>query len=342
MVVTYGLLAALMLAAPDGDAKYCALTFDDGPRPEFLANALPLLAEQEIHATFFIVGRQIAAYPEWVKKIQAGGHELGNHSWNHPQLSRMSASGVRSELTRTADRIAQLSGIRPQYVRPPYGAQNKTVRSVIESLGWGMALWTVDPYDWQGSATANRTASRILGAVHPNAVILMHEAQPTLKALPTIIAGLRKRGYRMVTYAELMRIEAGEAPPSERVIAINCGREEGDGATLSAGCGYALEVGLRAAEPPGWVSDSQLAFRLLVPPKTTGTLLLALGGAAKAVQQVSVDGTALGEFRGAHRLSMPLSAAETADGEVLVEVVGLQGARAEVTNVNVDRSNVNG
>lgn len=337
MLVPYALLAALAFAAPESDAKYCALTFDDGPRPEFLAGALPILADKDVHVTFFVVGTQISAHRDWLKKVHDAGHEIGNHSWNHPQLTRLSADGVRSQLNRTSALIKEVTGQPVRYVRPPYGAQNRNVRSIIESLGCGMALWTVDPYDWQGSATANRTATRILGAAHRNAVILMHEAQPTLKALPTIIDGLRKRGFTMVTYGELMEIEAGGQAPAERVIDINCGREDDD-AKLASGCGYALELGLRALEPPGWVSDGRLSFRLLVPQKTIGTLLLALGGAADAVQQVTVDGNVLGTFAGAHQLSLPLAETETWDGEVVVEVEGQNGARAEVSTVTVDRA----
>ena len=337
MLLSVWLVAALTVAAPADDAKYCALTFDDGPRPAFLDQALKVLDEKGVRATFFCVGTEIAEYPDWIKKVHAGGHEVENHSWNHPQLTKLSASGVRSQLTRTSDRIESLIGVRPEFVRPPYGANNGTTRATIEELGCSMALWDVDPYDWQGSATPNRTLTRILSHAHRNAVILMHEAQPTLKALPDIIDGLRKRGFTLVTYGELMQIKAGGLPPSKRVIEIDCGAEDGDGTQLAEDCGYALEVGLRALQPPGWVGDQKLSFRLLVPKGTTGTLQLALGGAADGVQQVVIDDVEVGEFTGAHRLSAPLSAADTADGEVLVEVRGVDGAKATVTAVTVDR-----
>lgn len=317
----------------DKPQKYVCLTFDDGPRPEFLHPALELFDRKQVKVTFFMCGNNIAAHPALVTDVAERGHEVENHSYSHPQLTRCSVDRIRSEFSRTNKLIEQATGLRPRYMRPPYGAQNATVRAEIDRAGMEMALWTIDPYDWQGSATVNRTTTRVLGHLHRNAVILLHEGPVTLKALPGIIDGIRERGYTIITYGELMRWEAEGARPTPRLIEIRCGQGGGDDATLAAGCGYALERGLRAINPSGWADPRELRFKLLVPASTVGLLQIdLLGGADEAAtsRSVAVEEAEVGTFSGAQSLTVSLAAEDTADGEVAVAVKGLDGASANV------------
>ncbi|MCC7493463.1 MAG: polysaccharide deacetylase family protein [Fimbriimonadaceae bacterium] len=322
LVLAVGLaLAPLGAAGP----KRCAITIDDGPRPDFIPAALDLFDRYGVKVTFYNVGQNVKAYPKLTAECARRGHEIANHSYSHPVLPRLSAAGIRSELERTSAAIEAVTGRPVEHLRPPYGAVSSRVRQVAKELGLTVDLWTIDPLDWQGSATADRTASRVLSHLHSDAVILIHEVQPTLRALPAILDGLRERGYEVLTYGELQALTAQDEPGAQRTITIECGAGDDDRAKLGRGCGYALERGLRAAAPPGWSGDGELRFKLLVPRAVSGTLQVLLTGAKTAGQcAVTLNGAALGTFSGGQRLKAAVTPAETAHGELLVTVRGAQ------------------
>src|SRR6201998_1360438 len=104
------------------DQPYIALTFDDGPSAENTPRLLEMLKQRNIKATFFLIGQNAAANPDLVRRILADGNEIGNHSWTHPQLSKLSDDRVTGEITKTQDAIKGASGFTPTLLRPPYGA----------------------------------------------------------------------------------------------------------------------------------------------------------------------------------------------------------------------------
>ena len=127
-----------------------AITFDDGPDPVLTPRLLDLLKARGIHATFFMVGRNVSAFPDVVKRIVAEGHEVANHSWSHPMLTQLSQQSVESQMRRTHDAIVKACGVAPLVYRPPYGAIGMSQRARIEkSFGYSAILWDVDPLDWQ-------------------------------------------------------------------------------------------------------------------------------------------------------------------------------------------------
>ena len=126
-------------------AKCIALTFDDGPGPD-TGRLLDLLKAQNVPATFFVLGNQAVKYPATVHREYAEGNEVGNHTWDHKDLSKLPAAGVQDEINRGADAIAAAGIPRPTLVRPPYGAVNDTVRAVG---GYPFIMWRVDPEDWK-------------------------------------------------------------------------------------------------------------------------------------------------------------------------------------------------
>lgn len=178
-----------------GTGKVVHLTFDDGPNATYTPQVLSVLRKHNAKATFFMLG-QNASGSSLVGTVRAQGHAVGNHSWNHPQLTRLSRSAITSQLSRTDAAL----GRKASCVRPPYGATNATVRSMISARGQKQVMWTVDTNDWRRPG-AGAIASRIVaGAKKNNAIILMHDgggSRPqTVAGLDRALTTLQAQGYR--------------------------------------------------------------------------------------------------------------------------------------------------
>jgi peptidoglycan/xylan/chitin deacetylase (PgdA/CDA1 family) len=176
------------------------LTFDDGPDPAVCGQILTILAREQIHATFFVVGQKVLRYPDVTRRMAAEGHTIGNHSWDHSRLSALSYRGVVWQLTTTQDAVARVTGVHPTLFRPPYGATNSTVARAVGATGLQTVMWSVDPRDWSQPGSGAIT-TRVVTSSRPGSIILLHCLHPqTAAALPQIIAGLRARG---LTFAAL-------------------------------------------------------------------------------------------------------------------------------------------
>ncbi|MBV8694913.1 MAG: polysaccharide deacetylase family protein [Ktedonobacteraceae bacterium] len=186
-----------------------ALTFDDGPSLYYTPQVLSILRQYGVHATFFTIGENVRLYPELVQQEYNAGHVIGNHSWDHPDLTRRSGASVYSELSRTCDIIRQTIGIRPTLFRPPYGAINAQVAFQAFQLGLTSIVWSVDTRDWdQPRSTESVIINNVLNEVGNGGIILMHDAggnrSRTIATLPRIITALQQRGYRLVTIPQLL------------------------------------------------------------------------------------------------------------------------------------------
>ncbi len=179
-----------------------ALTFDDGPGP-YTAELLDELRAEDVRATFFVVGRNAAAHPDLVRQLVADGHAVGNHTWSHPRLPDVGPAAVATELDRTAAVLADL-GVTTSLMRPPYGATDATVASVMADRGYAQVLWDVDTRDWSNRDVAI-TTERALAGAHGGAIVLMHDIHPTtVQAVPGILDALHAAGYTLVTVPELL------------------------------------------------------------------------------------------------------------------------------------------
>ena len=202
---------------------YVALTFDDGPHFALTPRLLDTLKAKGIHATFFLVGKNAKEYPAIVKRIVAEGHELGNHSWSHPNLAKMSDEAVRSELTQTNDAIAAAVGQRPKLMRPPFGSYTKAQGKWFhDDLGFTVVLWDVDPDDWRDPGPSV-VEDRVLNGwknstgVRPGSIVLSHDIHKgTVEAEPDIIDKLVAKGYKFVTVSELLAMNEPETPHTPR------------------------------------------------------------------------------------------------------------------------------
>ena len=182
--------------------KCVAITFDDGPGAQTAA-LLEMLREADAVATWFPVGEVVADSPERLRAIARAGHEIGNHSWSHPQLTRLNDDEVDSQITRTAREVERAIGIRPTLVRPPYGSISPRVTADLRRLGDPVILWDVDPLDWK-YRDADTVHANVMDQVGPGSIVLLHDVHPTtVAAVPRILTSLAERGYVLVTVSEL-------------------------------------------------------------------------------------------------------------------------------------------
>ena len=208
-----------------GVGKKIALTFDDGPSAH-TRGILKILKQRRVAATFFVVGSQVQARPKLVKRAAAQGHQIANHSYNHPNLARSSPNRITSELRKTNRLIRKLTGSGPCAFRAPYGAESASVIRVAKSEGMITVNWNVDPRDWATPGTS-AIIHRTVSATRAGSVLLLHDGggnrKQTAAALPKIIHKLRKSGYKFVTVAELFELKPVYAEPRTVPIRVNAG-----------------------------------------------------------------------------------------------------------------------
>jgi len=195
------------------DEPYIAMTFDDGPSATLTPKLLDILAAHHIKATFFVIGENVAQHPEIVARAAREGHEIGNHSWSHPNLAKMSDAGVRNQLQRTDDAIKSATGSHPTFLRPPYGSiTEREKRWIHDEFGYRIILWDVDPYDWKRPGPAI-VRNRILKETRPGSIVLSHDIHPgTIEAMPSTFDELQAKGFKFVTVSELIRMAVPRQP----------------------------------------------------------------------------------------------------------------------------------
>lgn len=187
--------------------KIVALTFDDGPWPTQTAQVLDILKAEDVHATFFTVGFRVGKAQALAKRIVAEGSAIGNHTYNHVDLSGASPEIVRREIRSENELVQRVTGVKPKWFRPPMGRIDGPAYNEIKAAGLRPVLWTVDPQDWRKGATAEQIKRAVTSAVKPGSVILLHDGggnrSETIKALPGIIHELRASGYSFVLLDDL-------------------------------------------------------------------------------------------------------------------------------------------
>lgn len=189
--------------------KCVALTFDAGGGDAGLADLLESLQSQEVTCTFFITGSWASKHPQAVSGIAARGHEIGNHTWSHVDLTRLDDTAIQSEIVRTDLLLTALAGRTPRpFFRAPYGARDAHVLSIAGGLGYTSIYWTLDSLDSMDPPKNpdflfNRVTSRTDAELDGD-VVLMHVGEPsTAAALPDILRNLRSRGFRIVKVSNL-------------------------------------------------------------------------------------------------------------------------------------------
>ncbi|MFG1624926.1 polysaccharide deacetylase family protein [Kribbella sp. NPDC049227] len=177
-----------------GHGKVLYLTFDDGPQPVWTPKVLQVLRKHKAKATFFVLGIQVAQFPELVTLERAAGHHVGNHTWDHKTLTLLPDAKMRQEIT---------SGVKSKCLRPPTGATNAKIEATAAAVHQRQVLWDVDTKDWTKPGVAKIEHALLAGA-RPGAIILMHDGggnrSETVTALDQALTKLTKQGY---TYRSL-------------------------------------------------------------------------------------------------------------------------------------------
>lgn len=212
------------------DEKVVALTFDDGPNPPYTDRILDVLEAERVHATFFLVGRAVAAYPKVALREARDGDALGNHSWEHEHLIMLTRTQVRASLQRTDDAIFSATGQRPRIMRPPFGSRDWIVLGVASKMGFVPVMWSVPLVgDWE-NPPASVIAQRVVANVADGSIVVLHDGNrgilcaamrapartcdrsSDIDATRIVVRTLKARGYRFVTVPQLMALRAMRTP----------------------------------------------------------------------------------------------------------------------------------
>ena len=195
------LLPIYSVQRPD---KKISISFDAAWGNEHTKAILDTLDQYGVKTTFFLVDFWAQKYPADVKEIADRGHELGNHSATHPDMTKLSKEQMAAELNKTADTIESICGVRPIVFRPPFGSYNNAVIETCENLGYKVIQWSVDSLDWK-EITADQIVERVTRNVEPGSIVLFHNNADHVETyLPKILQSLTDQGYEIVPVGELI------------------------------------------------------------------------------------------------------------------------------------------
>lgn len=230
-----------------GRQKLVALTFDDGPGP-LTKPLLSILNRLDVKATFYVQGGNVAQYPDEIRAMVAHGHEVGIHTWSHPELTKLWGDELTDQIYDTRDVIREYGGVDPGTMRPPYGAIDDRVMNALAPARLVQVLWDVDTNDWRGYSTSH-IVDHVLATATAGSIVLMHDGgtqrQATLDAVEPIVNALRAKGVEFVTVEELLERD----PPKEALPPPEVTTVEPDGDTVTA----------RASDPSVDLSETSAA-----------------------------------------------------------------------------------
>ncbi|QAY68618.1 polysaccharide deacetylase family protein [Paenibacillus protaetiae] len=197
-------------------SKRVALTFDDAPDPRFTPQILDILKEYNVKATFFVIGYKAQKHKDLVERIHREGHVIGNHSFNHPEFTKLTAAQFQKQIGDTEQIIDETVGYKPRFIRPPYGELMSSQVRWARRHNYTIANWDVDSVDWK-SSSSETILRNIRRTLRSGSIVLQHagggvgeDLSGTIKALPALIEELEEEGYELVTLPVLLGTEAAK------------------------------------------------------------------------------------------------------------------------------------
>lgn len=200
--------------------KYVALTFDDGPSKTQTPRLLEILKKHNVHATFYILGKNASFFPDIVKATHEAGHEIGSHTWNHPQLTRLSIEDIKAQRDDTDNILRNITWEIPKTFRPPYGAQNK---EILKLFNRPSIMWSIDPQDWKYKNVSHNISAATSPASN-GAIILFHDIhKASVDSIDAVIKKYKTLWYEFLTISELLQ-QTGKDPSAIQTCysAYNC------------------------------------------------------------------------------------------------------------------------
>lgn len=197
------------------NTKFVALTFDDGPAGKITTRLLDGLQERQVPATFFLCCYRVTQYPQLVQRMPMEGHEIGIHGCSHKYFTQMAKAELQNEILCTKTAVENLTGVSPALLRPPGGLCNKTVQQTAEEEGLSLALWSVDPEDWDPQQRS-KTVQHVTERARHGDIILLHDlSQENVDAAFSIIDKLRSEGFQFCTVSQLAAMAESELLPGK-------------------------------------------------------------------------------------------------------------------------------
>lgn len=227
-LITLGMIASLMLPPgspvsnkvlpPAQPKKFIALTFDDGPSPQYTPQILSLLSRYRAHATFFVLGSEVTQWPKLTASIAAQGSVLANHGWQHLNYFHVGLDRMWLDAQKTRALLARDHLKVAPFYRPPFGNSNKRLVDYFSAHGYTVTLWSIDTRDWAMPGAAFITR-KVLNMAKPGSIVLMHDSggnrDQTLQALSAILKVLSAEGYRFVTLPQWVHDEGLQSAPKK-------------------------------------------------------------------------------------------------------------------------------
>lgn len=205
VIVTYDDILNEPVKNIDPNKPMIALTFDDGPYREYTTMILDTLKKYQSYATFFVLGTRIEKAPDLLERMILEGHEIGNHTYSHIQLTTLSETSIKNEIDKANQEIYRVIHRYPSVLRPPYGDYNESVMNHLGEMR--IVKWNVDSEDWR-SKNANAVVKHVLKDVSDKSIILLHDQYlSTAKAIEILVPALIKEGYQLVTVSDLYSFE---------------------------------------------------------------------------------------------------------------------------------------
>ena len=188
--------------------KCVAFTFDDGPTP-FTDRLIQVLGDADVTATFFLIGNKVAANPEGAKRLADAGMEIGNHTWEHPNMTTIPAADVPAQFAKAQEAIAAATGTTPTIWRPPGGLTDDAVNAVAARFGLAGINWDVIPFDWINDSNTAATRYMLMTQIKPGSVVLFHDTySSTVDLVYQFLPVLKANGYHLVTVSQLLGARA--------------------------------------------------------------------------------------------------------------------------------------
>jgi len=183
--------------------KMIALTVNVDWGDEYIPEMLKEFKKYDARATFFVTGRWAEKNPQLLKDMSNAGHSIQNHGYKHLHFNQLAPNQAEEQIKKAEKVIKEITGKQSKYFASPYGEQGKQLMQVVSNLNYDLIMWSIDTIDWQ-RPSPDTIVKRVLNRVHNDAIVLMHPTEPTVKALPQMLKGLKEQGYKMVGIEDII------------------------------------------------------------------------------------------------------------------------------------------